>query len=83
MVPGSEGQEYLAIGIVWLDRAIYRHGSVDVFRVPKRVHQEGRHRDWFLGQDLVDRLILPERIVSRMFRDFAPESHLVQPALSA
>jgi hypothetical protein len=59
--------------IARLDRLPHRHGAVNVLLVPQAVDEEGRHGDRrLLEEELVDRLLLPEGIVSGMLGSFAP-----------
>ena len=65
------------------DRLVDGGGAVDVFLVPQAVHQHHRHFQRLRGQQLVHRLVAPERVVGGMLDDLVPEADLLQAAAPA
>ena len=84
VIPGAQHQEDAVVGgVLGLDRLVDGDGAVDVLLVPQAPDQHRRHRERLAGQNLVHRLVPPERIVARMRQDLAPEADLLEPALPA
>ena len=69
VMPGAEHQEdFVVVFVLRLDGAIDGRRAIDVFLVPKAGDQHGRHLQRLGGQQLVHRLVLPERVVAGMRR---------------
>src|SRR6185312_5343452 len=74
MMPGTYDQEYFVIVRVFgLDSLIHGHGAVDVFLVPETVHQHYGDFEGLPGQNFVNGLVTPERVIARVFQNLAPE----------
>src|SRR5215469_4054249 len=53
-------------------------GAIDVFLVPKTMHEHHWDGDRLFGQDLIHGLALPKRIVGRMLFDLSIKANLIQ-----
>jgi hypothetical protein len=83
-MPRSHHQKYFVVArVLRLDRFVHRNRAIDIFLVPEAMDQHHRHLQRFFREQLIDRLLLPERIVSRMLDQLPPESGLLQSALPA
>src|SRR6185295_9939830 len=78
VVPRPEHQEYLVVvRVLGLERLVHRDRTVDILLVPEAVDQHHRHGERLLGEQLVDRLVTPERIIAGVRGDLVPEPDLV------
>ena len=81
VMPRAHHQEYLVVGgVLRLDRVVDRDRAVDVLLIPETVDQHHRDGRRLRRQQLVHRLIAPERVVARMLEQLAPEADLLEPA---
>ncbi len=82
--PGADGEVQHVVRIVRRERVPDGDVAVDVLLVPERVDQHGGHRERAAGgEQLVERLPLPERVVGRVRGDLAEEAELVEAAAAA
>jgi len=78
VTPGADHEKvHVVVRVLRFGRGIRRRRSIDVLLIPLTVDVEGRHGKRLPREDPVDRLSLPERIVSRMTREPLPERQLV------
>ena len=83
-MPGTHHEKYFVVaGVLWLDRVIDRDRPVDIFLIPKAVDEHHGHLQGLGRQNLVHRLIAPERIVARVLENLAPETDLFEAAAFA
>src|SRR5712691_7548531 len=81
VMPWTHYQKHLVVGrVLRLDRLVNRDCPIDVFLVPKTMNQHHRYLQRFFRQQLVDCLLAPERIVTRMLKQLSPETSLFQSA---
>src|SRR6185295_4366976 len=79
MMPGTQHQKnFVVVGVLWLDCFVDRDVAVDVFLVPKAVHQHHRNLQRLRCENFVDCLVLPPGGVARVFEQLTPEPYLVQ-----
>ena len=79
MEPRPDDQIEIGIlGLLRLERFVKSDIAVDIFLVPQTVHQHDGHRDALLGEDLIQRLLLPEGVISGMVHDLGGEAHLLE-----
>ena len=77
--PRAEHEEQVGvIARLRLERFIKRDVAVDVFLIPEAMHQHRGHRDPSGREELIEGLILPERIVRRMAHDLAGKGDLIE-----
>ena len=80
-MPRAHHEKHLVVvRVLRLDRLVDGDGAVDVLLIPQTVHEHHRHLQRLRREDLVHRLVAPERVVSRMLEDLPPEADLFEPA---
>src|SRR5437763_965727 len=80
VVPRSHDEEHFVVGrVLRLDGFVDRDRAVDVFLVPQAVHEHDGYLERLRGENLVHRLLAPERVVARMLEDLVPEADLSEP----
>ena len=78
VVPWAHHQEnFVVVRVFGFDRFVNRNRTVNVFLIPETVHQHHRNLQRFFRQQLINCLLPPERIVTRMFKQLAPETRLL------
>jgi hypothetical protein len=81
VVPGTEDEEELVPRrVLRLQRLPDGDRPVDVLLVPEGVDEHRRHREGLGGEDLVDGLFLPERVVRGVREDLPPDADLLEAA---
>src|ERR1043165_3487826 len=79
VMPWSQHEEhFVVVRILRFDRFVHRDIAVDVFLVPQTVNEHHRNFERLRGEDLVDCLIAPVSIVTRMLEELAPEADLIE-----
>src|SRR6185436_1812376 len=81
VMPGTDDEKDLVVRrVLRLDRFVDRRRAVDVLLIPEAVHDHHRNRERLGREDLVHRLIAPERVVRGMLEHLAPEPDLLETA---
>src|SRR5262249_39109832 len=81
MMPRADDEEDLVVrAVLRLDRLVDGGSAVDVFLVPEAMDQHHRRFQRLFGEQLVNGLVLPEGVVSRMLDELVPEAELIQAA---
>jgi len=79
VIPRADRQVHAVVArVLRLEGAVHRERAVDVLLVPEPVHEHHRHRERPCRQQLVHRLLLPERVVRRVLGHLPPEAHLLE-----
>ena len=77
--PRSQHQKQIRmIGVLRFECFVERNVAVNVLLVPQTVDQHHGDRDSLPSQDLIERLVLPKRIVRRMHHDLVGEADLIE-----
>src|SRR5205814_7366898 len=76
-------KDFVVCRILRLDRLVHGLRPVNVLLIPETVHEHHRHLERLTGQQTIDRLIAPERVIRRMLGDLLPEPHLIQAATTS
>ena len=83
MPPWTYRQKKLVVaGIFWFQRLINRNRAIAILLIPQAMHQQRGHDEWLGGENFINGLIFPERVIARMGQQLAPESDLLQTALA-
>src|SRR5579864_6608115 len=72
-------ENFVIVGVLWLDGFVDGNRAVYVFLIPQAVDEHGWNFQRLCGKNLVHGLLLPPRIVAGMLEDFAPETDLLEP----
>src|SRR6185369_6255558 len=84
VMPRPEHEKHLVVVCVFrLDGFVDGDVAVDVFLVPKTVNEHHRHFQRLRRENLVDRLIAPVSVVTRVFEQLAPEADLFETTAPA
>src|SRR6185369_2672410 len=79
VVPWTKHEKHLVVVRIFrLDRFVDGDVAVDIFLIPQTVYEHHGNLERLLREDFVHRLILPVRVVTRMFENLAPEADLFQ-----
>src|SRR6185312_14467159 len=79
MMPRSHHQkDFVIIRVFRFDCLVHGGRAVDVFLVPKTIHQHDGNFERLGRENLVHRLLLPEAVISRMIEQLAPEADLFE-----
>src|SRR5258708_15778557 len=77
--PWPQHHEYfVVVSIFWLNRCEDMDSTIDIFLIPKTADQHHWRRDRLLGQELIDGLPLPKRIICRVRFNLSIKAHLIQ-----
>src|SRR6185369_4690526 len=81
VMPWAKDEKHLVVlSILRLDLFVHGDVAVDVFLVPQTVDQHHWNLQRLGRENLVDRLIAPVSVVTRMLEYFAPEAYLFEAA---
>src|ERR1700730_10634062 len=65
-------------GLLRFECLVERYIAVNVFLIPKAVHQHDRNGAVLLGENFIKRLALPELIIGRVLHELFGEAQLSQ-----
>src|SRR6266404_2191171 len=84
MVPGSQDEMHrLTRGVLACEGLVERGATINIFLLKNTGDDQQRYVQRFFGQQLVDRLLLPEGVVGGVVGDGAPETKLLESAGSS
>src|SRR6202140_4709595 len=79
MEPGTDDQIKIGtIGMLRPERFVKSNIAVNILLVPQAVHQHDGYRDASFGEDLIQRLLLPEGVIGWVGHDLGSEAYLLE-----